>query len=228
MRKILLFDIDGTLILTGGAGGDALHEALQIEFSLDSPRRVPLHGRTDHGIVQELLDANGLPKTDDHVSRVKECYFRILPGSLANRQGKVLPGVVELLKQLESDGRWVRSLLTGNMARSAGMKLSHYGLETMFRGGVFGDAHADRRDLGRAALPLVREQFGEKVQAEDVLIIGDTTLDIDCARALGCPVLAVATGGATREELEAHGADLAIDDLQDTRRVMEWIDMAIG
>jgi phosphoglycolate phosphatase len=224
MVKILLFDIDGTLILTGGAGGDALHTALQQEFELAEPNRVPLHGRTDHGIVHELLASNGIPTSHEHVDRIKERYFQLLPQVLAERVGRVLPGVIELLTTLTDERDYQRSLLTGNMAKSARMKLSHYQLEHHFEGGVFGDKHGDRRDLGRDAVAVLSEQVKDNVRPEDVVIIGDTPLDIACARAIGCPVLAVATGGVSREELASHRPDRVVDDLSDHRAIMHWFD----
>lgn len=228
MPKILLFDIDGTLLLTGGAGGDALRESLQIEFQIENPLKVPLHGRTDFGIIQELLQANQLEVSPEHIERIKNRYFQILPNVLAQREGRILAGVPELLEHLGQSQRYACSLLTGNMAKSALMKLRHYQLHHHFRGGVFGDAHADRRHLGRDALVQLSEQFQAPLTPQDVVIIGDTTLDIACARAIGCPVLAVATGMDSKSTLEQHGADQVVEHLSDLPQILNWFDQVLS
>ncbi len=221
--RILLFDIDGTLIDSAGSGGNSLLDTLRIHFGIESPNRVPLHGRTDGGILRELLQVNGLEPSAENLERFRSSYFDQLPKSLQVRSGRVLPGVRELLTALRDVPNVTRSLLTGNMERSAWIKLRHYGLAEHFRGGVFGDHHTCRKMLGSDAIGVLNTQFEHPVSPDQVIVIGDTTLDVDCARAIGCSVLAVTTGGFSREQLADHGADWVADDLTDLPTILSYL-----
>lgn len=222
-KTILLFDIDGTLIESAGAGGGALLESLSRQFGVQNPQRVPLHGRTDRGILDELLEANGLEPNPENRARFRGAYFDCLPDILAARSGRVLPGVRELLDGLSEIPGAVKSLLTGNMERSAWMKLRHFALAQHFSGGIFGDEHACRKALGGQALAMLERQGHRSISASEVVVIGDTTLDVECAKAIGCRVLAVCTGGCSRDQLVEHGADHVVDDLTDTDHLIAWL-----
>jgi phosphoglycolate phosphatase len=218
----LLFDIDGTLLDSPGAGGEALLESFRQLFSVEEPVSVMVHGQTDLGIFTRLLEANQLPVRQEYVQRLMERYLELLPVHLSQRAGSVLPGVLELLQQLVGQDRLSIGLLTGNLPEAAHWKLERHGLSSYFPWGVFGDSHTDRRDLGRAALPTIERHTGRRYRADEVVIIGDTPNDIACARAFGGRVLAVATGHYTLEELAEHRPDGLLADLADTEQVLRW------
>lgn len=218
----LLFDIDGTLLDSHGAGGEALLESFRQLFSVAEPVPVMVHGQTDLGIFTRLLEANQIAVRQDHVQRLMERYLELLPVHLQERAGSVLPGVLQLLERLVGDDQLSLGLLTGNLPAAAHWKLERHGLASYFPWGVFGDSHTDRRDLGRAALPTIERHTGRRYRAEQVVIIGDTPNDIACARAFGGRVLAVATGHYTLGELAEHRPDGLLADLSDTEQVLRW------
>ncbi len=220
-HPILLFDIDGTLLETGGAGGIAFARTLQSQFGIQEPKRVPMHGRTDAGILGELFQVHAIEDSPSNRERFFETYFSTLPQVLGERPGRILPGALTLLESL-SKTQASLSLLTGNTQRGAHMKLDRYGIGHYFHGGVFGDLHSHRVELGQLAQSTISQQLNRSVHPDAMIVIGDTTLDIDCARTIGCRVLAVATGGNRADELVNHGADWVVDDLTHPQ-VLEWL-----
>ncbi|HEY2251365.1 MAG TPA: HAD hydrolase-like protein [Planctomycetaceae bacterium] len=153
---ICLFDIDGTLIHTRGAGTAALREGLRAAFGVDEPTdQVLIHGRTDRGITRDLFRFHGIDDNPAHWERFREAYLQALPASLAARAGTVLPGIVALLELLVSRDDVVMGLLTGNTRQGAHIKLAHYGLDHFFDFGGFGDDHFERDDVAREALATV-------------------------------------------------------------------------
>lgn len=219
---IVLWDIDGTLIRSGGAGKLAMETALRSAFGLrDILDTVPYSGRTDVAIGRDLLAAHGLPTTDDNQHLLREAYLRELPISLKSAGGTVLPGIPALLERFHRREGIVQGLLTGNVRRGAQTKLEHFGLWDFFGPGGFGDLHADRNEVARIALDAVSTHLGRRANAADVWVIGDSPHDVTCARAIGANVLAVATGWHSAEELRICGADALLDDLSDTGRVLE-------
>jgi phosphoglycolate phosphatase-like HAD superfamily hydrolase len=214
--RTILFDIDGTLVRTGGAGKAAMEAALCEEFGISlNAEEIPYSGRTDLAIGRDLLAAHGLDPTDANRARLVEAYLSRLPHYLGRIPGRVCPGVVELLAALRQRTDTVLGLLTGNVRRGAERKLGHYGLWGHFAVGGFGDDHADRDDVARAALGEVERHVGGKVNPADVWVIGDTPLDVKCARAIGARAVAVATGWHALEDLQASEPDLALADLSD-------------
>jgi len=211
---ILLFDIDGTLIRTGGAGKAAmeagLHSAFGVAEFLDT---VPYSGRTDRAIGRDLLTVHGLEPTHANQVRLQEAYLSHLPASLAKHGGIVCPGIPELLAELRQRPGVVLGLLTGNVRAGASHKLGHFGLWDNFACGGFGDSHYERDDVARAALAEVRSHLKRDVDSGEVWVIGDTPLDVQCARAIGAKVVAVATGWHPVEELGTHGPDYLYTDL---------------
>ncbi len=210
---VCLFDIDGTLIHTRGAGMAALRKGLRAAFGVPDPTdQVAVHGRTDRGITRDLFRHHGIEDRPEHWERFRDAYLRVLPGTLAERPGEVLPGVVPLLQTLAGRADVAVGLLTGNTRAGARIKLAHYGLDRYFDFGGFGDNHLERDDVAREALAAVRGRLNGNVDLEHVWVIGDTPTDVSCGRAIGARVVAVATGNHTREELAAAGPDhLAID-----------------
>jgi phosphoglycolate phosphatase len=218
----LLFDIDGTLIDSGGVGGSALLKALGAEFSLSEAQPVPLHGRTDLGIFTELLEKHGIFPSKIELNRLCEHYFRLLPLELAARPGRVLPGVHEVLEHVVSREDCLVGVLTGNMPTSAQAKLSHYHLDRYFSFGIYGDEAATRPELRGPALKRVHAHLGRELASNRIVIIGDTPLDVELAKAMGARCLAVCTGGIEASDLQAAGADLVVEDLSDTERIIDW------
>lgn len=219
---VVLFDIDGTLIDSNGAGGGALLSALIAEFDLPSAEPVVLHGRTDSGIVSELLEKHGVQPSAENVTRTCNAYFQRLPAVLESRDGNVLPGVVELLETLYETQSCHLGLLTGNMPASARMKLEHFDLWRFFSAGTYGNQADVRPGLKEPALQMVAEMAGKPLADEQVIVIGDTPLDIELSMAMRSRCLAVCTGGYHRSDLENAGADLVMDDLSDTQQILQW------
>ncbi len=213
--NVILFDIDGTLIRSGGAGRDAIDVALQTVFGKIGSEAVEVNGRTDRGIVSQLFRHHGLDDTDDNWRRFQAAYLAALPHALAARRGHILAGVAELLTALGGVEHTVLGLLTGNVRAGAQIKLAHYALEGFFACGGFGDAHHDRDDVAREAIRSAQLHLGERGRPERVWVVGDTPLDIRCARAIGARVAAVGTGTFTTGELAPFGPDLLLDNLRD-------------
>lgn len=212
-RQYVLFDIDGTLVSTGGAGRRALEVALAQAF--DQPGGcdgITLNGRTDRSIVADLFRRWQIADTAAHWERFRAAYLSVLPGCLAHCAGRVLPGIQEALAHLGPRDEIAIGLLTGNIAAGAKLKLSHYGLWEAFSFGGFGDFHHERDSVAREALEACEQHAGERVDPRRVWVIGDTPLDVRCARAIGARAIAVATGGVSRETLAASEPDLLLDD----------------
>jgi phosphoglycolate phosphatase len=221
---IILFDIDGTLVRTGGAGKAAMESALVTAFGVTELRdEVPFSGRTDVAIGRDLLRVHGLDPSTANQQTLRDTYLAHLPESLKAKGGEVCPGVPELLAALAGKPGVVLGLLTGNVRAGARTKLSHFGLWDFFACGGFGDEHTDRDDVARSALVAVREHLGSEVNPTDVWVIGDTPLDVSCARAIGANAVAVATGWHPADELALCAPDLFFDDLSDhTRLLAVW------
>lgn len=219
----VLFDIDGTLIDSQGAGGAALSLALADEFAIANPRSVPLHGQTDLGIFSKLLSLNGLDDTPKNFERLSTAYFARLPQELRRCGGCILPGVQGILAELRLIEGCHVGLLTGNLPISAQMKLEHFGLWEAFEFGIFGDLVAYRPDLSAPTIAAVNNRSGQEVPPECIIVVGDTPLDVELARSMQARCLAVCTGGFAGDELLAAGACRAVDDLSDTGDLLNWI-----
>lgn len=224
---VVLFDIDGTMIDSSGAGGNALLDAVKAEFEVSNPKAVPLHGRTDSGIFRELLETNGVSGTDKNYDRLCVRYFQILPSVLASRPALPLAGVVDLLDQMHEHSSIELGLLTGNLPVSAEMKLKHFSLDHYFRRvslrGTFGDAALARPKLKDSALRLAQSLANsDSLPPDRIVLIGDTPLDIELAKVMQARCLAVATGGFSIDELTAAGAARAVDDLTDGADILQW------
>jgi phosphoglycolate phosphatase len=213
---VCLFDIDGTLILSGGAGKAALEASLASEFGIAQPiDKLQLSGRTDRAIMQDLFRLHVIEETPENQERLRAAYLRHLPRCLATHNGRVLPGIAALLEHLHAREDIAVGLLTGNLRAGARVKLGHFGLYDYFAFGGFGDEHLDRDDVAREALAEVQRRHDGSVRPESVWVVGDTPLDVRCARAIGARAVAVATGWHSRDELAEHEPDLLLDDLSD-------------
>jgi len=220
-KKLLLFDIDGTLLLTGRAGEYALRLAFKERFGVDDDlSAISFAGSTDGAIARQMFAAHDIPPTPENIADLFDGYVHHLARELPRREGRVLPGIIELLEALHRREDCVLGLLTGNIEKGAELKLSHYGVWDFFEFGAFADDHVDRNKLGPVAHSRAVEKHGISFEAEDVLVIGDTPRDIDCARAAGFVAVAIATGSYAKDELAAHKPDFLFEDLSDTRGVL--------
>lgn len=226
--NVLLFDIDGTLIDAGGAGQAAMERAVADLFGETRPvQGIPAAGRTDRAIGRDLFEYYSIPATDDNWSRYLDTYYSLLPESLRTRNGTILPGVLPLIQSLSSHSDVFLGLLTGNFAEGARLKLQHFDLHHHFRVGGYGDVHVHRDDVARDALMAVRTHLPE-VRPEEIWVIGDTPSDVQCGRAIGANVLAVATGIFDSDQLAAHGPDLLLDDLTQTADWLKELGLIAG
>jgi phosphoglycolate phosphatase-like HAD superfamily hydrolase len=218
---LYLFDIDGTLVDTGGAGMAALEETTRQVFGETGPP-LDLAGATDLGIVIGIHDHFSIAPTRERIDSYLAIYQERLDWNLAHGgfPGRVLQGVTGLLENLAARSGVALGLLTGNIAGGAASKIRHYGLQGYLNFGAYGCDHPDRNRLGPIALERAALHAGHAFSPQETLIIGDTPKDIACAKAIGARCLAVATGRFTVSELEAHGADHAVETLEN---VAGWI-----
>jgi phosphoglycolate phosphatase len=216
MVRLVLFDIDGTLIRTGGAGVRAFARAFESEFNLaDGFERLKVPGRTDTGLVREFLGFHSIPPTPENLRRFFECYVFWLDHLLQESRTEVCAGVWEFLAELQALPRPpLLGLLTGNIRLGAEIKLRHCDLWDVFEIGAFGDEHEERDQIAEIARQRGSRILGTRLRGDEVLVVGDTPHDIRCGRAIGAKVLAVATGGARIEELRPHQPDWLIPDLR--------------
>ncbi len=222
----VLFDIDGTLVQTGGAGQLAFAETFAADFGVPQiSAAVGFAGRSDRAIAMDLFAAHGLPATEENWNRFRASYLSRLPGALHARVGRVLPGVTALLDALDAIPHSAVGLLTGNVRAGADRKLAHYGLAHRFAFGGFGDDTTDRCEIAGMALAEAEKFAAERRSGGDPLwgamVIGDTIHDIRCARAIGALAVAMPTGGSTYDELAAEGPDMLLHDLSDSSRLLE-------
>jgi phosphoglycolate phosphatase len=225
-HRLVLFDIDGTLIFTGGAGSRAMTRAFREWCGIDDGLAgIPVPGRTDTIILSDVLARHGLDADDEAVNRLLATYFRCLSEELSGlpREMAPLPGVVRLLDALASRPSITVALLTGNHSHGARLKLERFGLHRYFASGAFGEDAADRNDLVPVAVERARAQGMPEVEPAHVVVVGDTPLDVACGRAHQARTLGVATGGFPVETLERAGADLAVRTLEDTAGLVRWI-----
>src|SRR5260370_29091012 len=223
-KRLLLFDIDGTLIHSGGAGVEALKLALKERFNIkDDLHDIEIAGMTDSGIVISILKKHKIPTTPENVAAFLDSYGHFLSLELPRRKGTLLPGVFELLEKLKSRKHLVLALLTGNVSRGAQLKLEHYGVWHFFEFGAFADDHQDRNQLGPFARARAKEKHGREFSAAEIDVIGDTPRDIACGQAFGARTIAVATGTWSRERLAKYRPDFLIDDLSNVDAIIDTL-----
>ena len=226
--KLLLFDIDGTLVDCGGQPkplfGDALAEIYGARGDISG---YDFSGKTDPRIVVDLMTAAGVPEAlvRERLDDLRDASLARLERHLEPERVRILPGVVELLTTLAERDDLVLALLTGNWERGAGIKLGSVGLARFFAFGSFGDGQTDRRDLPPVALARAAEHSGRTFRPEEAWIVGDSLLDVDCARAHGIPCLAVATGRTPADALAAAGAERVLGDLASTHEVLAALEV---
>jgi len=215
MVRLVLFDVDGTLVHTGRAGTQAFAKTFATGFNApNGVEKISFAGRTDVNLVREFFGLHGIPATPENFERFFERYVFWLDHIVAQSHGGPCRGVSEFLDGLRALPRPpLLGLLTGNIRLGAEIKLRRYQLWDVFETGAFADDSEDRNKIAVAALKRGRRVLGKDLQPDEIVVVGDTPFDIHCGQFIGAKVLAVATGGATLDELKRHQPDWAVKDL---------------
>jgi phosphoglycolate phosphatase len=224
--KLVLFDIDGTLLRCGPQVRPIFAGALEEVFGTTGDvDAFDFTGRTDPGIVIDLITAAGVPEAvvRGELPRMRSLYTERLDRTLDRRGMQLLPGVVEILERLSARDDVALALLTGNWEPGAIAKLSRFGLNRYFPFGAFGCDGIDRAELPPVALDRAEAALGRRFRPEEVLIVGDSVHDVSCAHAHGIPCLAVGTGWTPEETLTATGADWFVPDLRRAADRVPWL-----
>lgn len=223
-KRILLFDIDGTLLDPAGEGIVCLRRALEDVYGVIGPiDSYDMAGKTHWLIITDLLHLAGLNAEEIGAGRVEAfaAYARHVEMAAPTFKMRLLPGVMALLERLADDFGFILGLVTGNVREAVPPMLRAVGIDpALFQFGAFGSEHLERNTLPALALYRLGQMLGSPVAPESALVIGDTPRDIDCARHAGLKVLCVATGQYPRETLAEHNPDYLLDDLADTEAVM--------
>ena len=220
---LVLWDIDNTLLYTGGAGSIGMRRAFHELYGVDDAfSKVEFSGRTDCAIFRDAARAHGIaPETLDHEqARFLDAYVPFLQAALAETRGALMPGVANLLAALEGHSGVTQALGTGNFKRGGEVKLAHFGIDHYFPGmpGGFGEEHEDRSVVIGAAIARLVDGTGARI-----VVIGDTPHDVTAARANGAFAFGVATGRDSEERLRAAGAEATMPDLRDVDRALALI-----
>ncbi|HUT72067.1 MAG TPA: HAD family hydrolase [Desulfatiglandales bacterium] len=220
MKRFVLFDIDGTLIDPGGAGRRSVTQAFNTVFSIsDAFASIAMDGKTDIQIIKEGLSAHRLPAGERVIFSIVSEYVKNLKKEIDKKTKHLMPGVYELLNALqETDGYWL-GLLTGNIQQGARIKLGAFNLNGYFPVGAFGDDHEDRNMLLPVAVERLKKAEGITIEYPDCIVVGDTPLDVQCAKPFGATSIAVATGPHSYDELLQTEADYVLKDLSDAMKL---------
>ena len=226
--RIVLFDIDGTILRSGGVGRIAMERALTNIFGSPGSRDYHYDGKTDKQIVRESMRLEGLTdeEIDARMPELLDHYLTGLHAELASpeRTVHVFPGVREILDELEKQENVVLGLLTGNIEPGARAKLGAAGIDIgRFRVNAFGSDHEHRPELPAVAQRRAVDLLGREIQGDRLIVIGDTPADIRCGESIGARAIGVATGRYSVEELASHGAYAVFETLADTEAVLERI-----
>jgi phosphoglycolate phosphatase-like HAD superfamily hydrolase len=218
---VWLFDIDGTLLLTKGAGREALVRALRSRYAIDDDlKSIPFPGRTDLLITNDIAAKHGIVFEDGQRARFFAAVAAEMRRLMDPPRGALLPGAAELLEAVAAEPAWVSALLTGNESEMARIKLEAFGISHRFAWGAFGEEGPDRDAI--ACLAVQRAALRHGVAPDRCVVVGDTEHDVACARAAGAKAVAVASGSHTRDRLAACGPDLLLDDLRDPAALVAW------
>jgi phosphoglycolate phosphatase len=230
MPKLVLFDIDGTLVLTGRAGVRAMNRACEeVIGHPDALDGIAVAGRTDWIILHDAMKKIGRSLDESLFTRLRDVYVEHLRDEIelpGEGVKAVMPGIRVLLDELKGRPGVFLGLLTGNFERSARIKLEYFDLWKYFGCGAFGDDAAERNALVPFALQRAEKCGWPSVAPEEIFVVGDTPHDVACARAAGAVPIGVATGTFTVERLRESGARIVFPDLSDTRAFLRAIDEA--
>ena len=222
--KVCLFDIDGTLLSTAGAGISAFGQTFDDLFGVpELSSDISFAGQSDRGIISRLFAAHGVEDDASNWHAFQAGYLPRLQTELTKREGLVLPGVLQLIERLEAAGDVHLGLLTGNLREAAKIKLAHYNLWDRFAFGGYGDVHPDRNDIAAQAAQAARDHHGTVTTQEKIVVIGDTPNDIRCARAIGAYAVAVPTGWTSAETLAEAEPDLLTATLEENDAIVDWL-----
>jgi phosphoglycolate phosphatase-like HAD superfamily hydrolase len=215
MVQLVLFDIDGTLVHTGGVGIKAFAKTFATEFNaLDGVERINFAGRTDVNLVREFFGLHRIVATPENFRRFFDRYVFWLDQTVAQSNGGTCRGVLKFIEGLLAlPHPPMLGLLTGNIRLGAEIKLRRYQLWDVFETGAFADDDEDRNQIAVAALARGSRALSSQLCGDDVIVVGDTPHDIRCGRFIGARTLAVATGGAKLDELKKQQPDWAVEDL---------------
>lgn len=217
MVQMVFFDIDGTLVHTGRAGVKAFAKVFSTEFGAhNGTESMKFGGRTDVSLVREFFSIHDIEPSAANFERFFDRYVFWLDYFMKESHGGACEGVLGFLDELQQlPNAPTLGLLTGNIQLGAEIKLRHFDLWDKFVTGGFANDHEDRNQIAAAALERGSRVLGRRLRGEEVIVIGDTPRDIECGRAIGARVLAVATGGATLDVLRDHKPDWAVQDLSE-------------
>jgi phosphoglycolate phosphatase len=220
--RLVLFDIDGTLIDSGGAGVRSLDLALKDLFSIENGfQGISMAGKTDTQIIKEGIMKHGL-SDNGTVDAVIKAYLNYLRKEINNDRKHVKPGIYEVLEELKPLQDLGLGLLTGNIEQGARIKLEPFKLNDYFSTGAFGSDDEDRNNLLPIAVKRFEELFQQKIEADNCVIVGDTPRDVECAHIYGAMCIAVATGPYSYDDLIEAGADYVVHDLSDRNALLQF------
>ena len=221
--RLILFDIDGTLIDSGGAGTRSLDLALKELFLVENGfYGISMAGKTDTQIIKEGLMKHGM-SADGNVESIVRVYLNHLREEINNDRKHVKPGIYELLENLQQRRESGLGLLTGNLEQGARIKLEPFGLNKYFSSGAFGSDDEDRNNLLPIAVNRFEELFRIKIEIDSCIIVGDTPRDVECAHIYGAMCIGVATGPYSVEDLIAAGADYVFKDLSGNDSLFQFL-----
>lgn len=224
MPKLILFDIDGTLIGSGGAGSEAMNRTLKEMTGISNGfSHVNCAGKTDPQIIREGAASHGIEPHERFMTDFFAIYPRHLEVTVRERRGHVKPGVRDLLESIRAHDGFCLGLLTGNLEDGARIKLEPFALNHYFPFGAYGSDDEDRNRLLPAAIRKFKDLLGMDLSPDACLLVGDTPRDVECAKVHGALCLAVATGPYSVELLRTTGADLVVESLSDGDLIMKWI-----
>jgi len=215
--KFILFDIDGTIMDSGGAGTRAMDTAFMEIFSVcNAFQTINMAGKTDMQILKEGFGLHNIDYSNGVIPEFYRSYIRYLKQNIRNGMGHIKPGIREALRELQAQKEFVLGLLTGNIEEGARVKLDFFGLNLYFDIGAFGSDDEDRDRLLPVAVDKLFKRDSLKVSFSDCIVIGDTPRDVSCSKPYGAFSVAVATGPYSAKTLSAAGADVVLKDLSDT------------
>ena len=225
MKKLLLWDIDGTLLNSGGAGRRAMESAINKKFSIEaSLETIDFNGRTDQNILSQFFNQYEIEESEESRLELCDLYYQQLSIEIPRGEGMILPGILEVVESVDKRDDLDQGLLTGNFERGAQVKLEHFNLWHYFKFGAFGEESEDRNDLGPKALERAKVSSGYNYSPEQVFVIGDTAHDIACGKALGANTIGVATGWTKADDLAIHNPTALFADFTEVEKFFQILD----